>query len=109
MFDKSQIPITNQNFAVSLNYSNVVASFALSDIYDMILILEQNGPDLYWYIQQNSNPGLLALIMPGYQPDSIDHAWISVLSNNPWGFVQSNVDEYLVFFYFDLNTLATIN
>ena len=32
-----------------------------------------------------------------------------MLSNNPWGFIQSNVDEYLVFFYFNLNSsVATI-
>ena len=106
MFDKGQIPVTNENFAVPFNYSNVVGSFALSDIYDMMLILEQIGPDLYWYIHQNSNPKLLALIMPGYKPSSVDYAWISVLSDNPWGFIQSNIDKYLVFFYFDLNSLS---
>jgi hypothetical protein len=51
MFNKDQIPVTNDDFSVPLNYTNVVGAFALSDIYDMILILEQIGPDLYWYIQ----------------------------------------------------------
>ena len=51
MFEKGQIPVTNENISVPFNYSNVVGAFELSEIYDLILILEQKGPDLYWYIQ----------------------------------------------------------
>jgi len=43
--------------------------------------------------------------MKNYQPKSVDYAWISMYSDNPWGFIQSNQDKYLVFFYFDPNTL----
>lgn len=66
MFNKDQIPVTNDDFSVPLNYTNVVGAFALSDIYNMILILEQIGPDLYWYIQFNTNPVILAMIWKGY-------------------------------------------
>ena len=47
--------------------------------------------------------------MPNFKPKSIEYAWVSLLSDNPWGFIQSNTDKSLFFFYFDLNTLTATN
>ena len=56
MFNKDQIAITNEDFSISFNYTNVIGVFSLSEIYDNMLVLVQSGPDLYWYHQISSDP-----------------------------------------------------
>jgi hypothetical protein len=49
MFNKDQIAITNEDFSVRFNNTNVIGAFSLSEMYDDMLVLVQSGPDLYWY------------------------------------------------------------
>lgn len=56
MFNKDQIAITNEDFSIGFNYTNVIGVFSLSEIYDNMLVLVQSGPDLYWYHQISSDP-----------------------------------------------------
>jgi hypothetical protein len=47
--------------------------------------------------------------MKNFTPSSVDYAWISQNSDNPWGFLQSTQDQLLFFFYFDQSTLEVTN